>query len=312
MKFKYAKTVSIALFVVVAFFIPLGLYANWFKATIGDQERFVETFSPLAANPQIKDSVREATYVFIDSVDIQGALEETLPEALMPVSKLLAAGAKITLINLTDRLIDSEEFANAWQAVAAETQNQLLMVLTGDTTGFLKAEEDGLYITLDPIKKRLIERVSETPALGFVAFKLQDIELPKIEVLNSQQLRFVQLVWAINTHLSIYIWPILILMLIGAVYLYGNYFKAAIIAGFTIIAGSLLSLLSIELIKLRLQSGVSDGFYGRVIGEVFTQMTIFLRNSSITVFIVGLTVVIASLLGQFIYKRKLSKDEKVH
>jgi hypothetical protein len=312
MKFKYAKTVSIVLFTLVALFIPLGLYANWFKATIGDQQRFVEAFSPLAANPQIQDSVRDATYLYIDSIDIQGALEENLPEALMPVSKLLAAGAKITLINLTDRLIYSEEFANAWQAITAETQNQLLMVLTGDTTGFLKAEEDGLYITLDPIKKRLIERVSETPALGFVAFKLQDIELPKIEVLNSEQLKFLQLVWAINTHLSIYIWPILILILIAAVYLYGNYPKAATLAGLTIVAGSLLSIVSIELIKLRLQAGVSDGFYGRVIGEIFTQMTIFLRNSSLIVFAVGLTVVVASLLGQFIYNKKLRKNEKVH
>jgi hypothetical protein len=310
MKFKYAKVISVVLFVLVSFFIPLGLYANWFKVTIGDQERFVETFSPLAANPQIQDSVRDATYVFIDSVDIQGALEENLPEVLMPASKLLAAGAKITLINLADRLIYSDQFANACQAMAAATQKQLLMVLTGDTTGFLKAEEEGLYITLDPIKNKLIERVSETPALGFVAFKLKDVELPKIEVLNSQQLKFVQLVWTINTHLSVYIWPIIIIMLIFAVYAYGNYFRAATIAGFSIVVGSLLSLLSIELIKLRLQAGLSDGFYGKVIGEIFTQMTLFLRNSSFVVLAIGIAVVIISLVWQFIYNRKLRLNEE--
>jgi hypothetical protein len=310
MKFKYAKVISVVLFVLVSLFIPLGLYANWFKVTIGDQERFVETFSPLAANPQIQDSVRDATYVFIDSVDIQGALEENLPEVLMPASKLLAAGAKITLINLADRLIYSDQFANAWQAMAAATQKQLLMVLTGDTTGFLKAEEEGLYITLDPIKNKLIERVSETPALGFVAFKLKDVELPKIEVLNSQQLKFVQLVWTINTHLSVYIWPIIIIMLIFAVYAYGNYFRAATIAGFSIVVGSLLSLLSIELIKLRLQAGLSDGFYGKVIGEIFTQMTLFLRNSSFVVLAIGIAVVIISLVWQFIYNRKLRLNEE--
>jgi hypothetical protein len=310
MKFKYAKVISVVLFVLVSLFIPLGLYANWFKVTIGDQERFVETFSPLAANPQIQDSVRDATYVFIDSVDIQGALEENLPEVLMPASKLLAAGAKITLINLADRLIYSDQFANAWQAMAAATQKQLLMVLTGDTTGFLKAEEEGLYITLDPIKNKLIERVSETPALGFVAFKLKDVELPKIEVLNGQQLKFVQLVWTINTHLSVYIWPIIIIMLIFAVYAYGNYFRAATIAGFSIVVGSLLSLLSIELIKLRLQAGLSDGFYGKVIGEIFTQMTLFLRNSSFVVLAIGIAVVIISLVWQFIYNRKLRLNEE--
>jgi hypothetical protein len=308
MKFRFARIISLVLFVLVSLFIPLGLYANWFKVTIGDQERFVEIFSSVAANPQIQDSVRDALYVFIDSVDIQGALAENLPETLKPASNLLAIEAKKTLINLSDQLIYSEQFITAWQVMVAETQVQLLMALTGDSTGLFVTEEKGLFITLEPIKSRFIEQVSEIPALSLLAFELENVELPKIEVLNSQQLKFVQLVWNINTYLSIYIWPLVIIMLVFAIYAYGNYFKAVTIAGFTIVAGSLLSLLSIEFIRLHLQAGMSDGFYGGVISEIFAQMTIYLKNASLLVLAVGLAVIITSITWQFIYEKKLSSN----
>jgi hypothetical protein len=308
MKFKYSKVTSVFLLIVISLLIPLGLYSNWVRATIGDQERFVETFAPLSVNPEIQNALNDSINVFIDTLDIDAALEENLPPALAPISGLLAASAKITLRNLSERIIYSEQFVTVWTQLATTIQSELIKVLEGETDTYLRASDEGLFVTIEPLRERLVLRVSETRALSFLVERIEAVELPKIEVLNADQLNFIVFVWNTNNILSVYIWPAIVLIAIAAVYLSGSAWKGSFYAGLSIAAGSLITLLSIYFVNYRLQNQLAEGIYGKTLSEIFSQMTIYLKNSAYWTLAVGFTVSIISAAGGYLKVRRATSN----
>lgn len=311
MNTKYKRVISAVLLVVIALLIPVGLYTNWVKATISDQERFVATFAPLSTKPEIQNSLNASANAFIESLEIDSALEENLPPALAPISGLLAVSAKVALKNLSEQLIYSDQFEAIWNRLAVGIQSELIKVLEGETDTYLRASGEGLFITLEPLRERLIDRVSERKALSFLADRIAAVDLPKFEILNAQQLSFIVFVWDTNKILSVYIWPAIIFLALIAIYLNSSIWRGGIYTGVSVAFGAIITLLSIYLVNNRLQNQLAEGVYGQTLSEIFTQMTLYLKHSAYWSLFAGILISILFLIGGYLANRKGKAIESI-
>ena len=311
MKTKHKKIISIVLLVIITLLIPIGLYTNWVKTTISDQDRFVATFAPLSANPEIQNSLNASANTFIEALDIESALSENLPPALAPISGLLAVSTKVALKNLSEQLIYSEQFSEIWNRMAIGMQSELIKVLEGETDTFLRASDEGLFVTLEPLRERLIERVSEREALNFLVERIAAVELPKFEILNAQQLSFIVFVWDTNKILSVYIWPVIGILAVLAIYLQGSIWRGGIYAGSSVATGAIITLISIYLVNSRLQNQLAEGIYGQTLSEIFNQMTLYLKHSAYWALLVGFLIAILFLIGGYYKNRRATINEGI-
>lgn len=300
---KHLRIISTVLLALVTFLTPVALYTNWAAATVGDKEQFVETLGPLASNFEVQKSLSVALDDLIDSIDVERALEEFLPPALAPASGLLASGVKSGLNTLADRFIYSEQFGVVWTRIAEAFHTELIGVLEGEETGFVRDGDGGLFITIEPLREALLERLSDSPAFGLVAPRIENADLPTVQLMNDQQLRFMTFVWDTSTLVGVIIWPVIFLAGIGGVLLRGSLWRGGVYLGAAVVSGSAITLLSVVITRARLEDELAEGIFGRAIGEIFAHITGALQQSSYTAFWVGVTIMVAfggaALLAKF-------------
>jgi hypothetical protein len=297
---KNLRVISTILLFLIAFLTPVALYTNWASSTMGDRDKFVETFGELAANNEVQRALSSAVENLIDSVDVESAVEELLPPAFAPASGLIASGVKSGLANLGDRFIYSDQFSAAWTRVTEAFYTELIGALEGDGSGFVRDGDDGLFITVEPLREAVLERVADIPALSFVAPRIEDADLPKVQLMNEEQLRFVKFVWGTNKFVGVIIWPIIFLAAVGAALLRGSIWRGGMYVGISVIAGSLLTLMSVSLTQWRIQAQLAEGVFGRAISEIFDQLTVALQQSSYSALAVGITLLVIFGTGAYL------------
>jgi len=170
------RRILVALCIVLAAVLaPLAVVATWAHDFMSDTDRYVETVAPLADDPHIQDVViTRISNAITSRLDIEAVTQEAVdalasrglpPRAAASLSALLPAldnGVDGFINTQVRKLVESKEFAAAWETANREAHSQMVAVLTGKTGEAVEVKGNSVQLNLavliDTVKARLVER----------------------------------------------------------------------------------------------------------------------------------------------------------
>lgn len=173
---------AVALVIVGLILAPIAVVSAWARLQLVDTDRFVETFAPLADDPDVQALISDQVTTAIEErVDIPGLTKQVfdgirsldLPpraeDALGLLEAPAAQGLETLVGNAIDRIVTSDAFSEIWRASLVASHRQFTAAIQGDPDAALAIGDNGtLSIQLGPIIERVKERLTEQ-GIGFAS-----------------------------------------------------------------------------------------------------------------------------------------------
>jgi hypothetical protein len=294
---RWRRIIAATLLVIGVVLVPLSLSAVWVRNTLLNTDNYVATVAPLAQSPNIQQGVadRVTTALFAD-----GTVETKVEGALPKRAKILAApitGGLQTFTNTAAlKLVQSSQFQTLWENVNRRAHAAVVDVLTGG--GSRVSTKNGtvelkVKTIFDNVKKRL-------DAKGITVF--DSVQLPTkyqtVVLFQSKELEQVQGGVDLLQTMAWVLPFILLACFGGAIALSSNRRRTIMRAGIwvAVAVGFQLALLSVGR-NFYLDAITNAGLRRGSAGDVWDQLTTFLRQSGWTVIAVALVVAIAAWIA---------------
>lgn len=139
----FRKISAIVCVVVMAVMIPVSVLSVWAQGQLFNEQRFVQTFAPLVADPEVQLVITaEVSRVIIETADIdavagqafEGLAELGLSEQVVTALGLLqgpaAEGMRSLVYAGTERFVTSPAFASVWEVALEVSHAALLQAAT--------------------------------------------------------------------------------------------------------------------------------------------------------------------------------------
>lgn len=200
---SWARTVFAIVFIILgALLAPAAVVSIEARAQLTRSDTFVETFAPLANNPEVRRFVTDQTVSALEnSIDIPRmtaqALDGITPSATGPVASLartrvqamLIAGIRGLVHDTVSQFVNSDRFARAWSSTVRASHEQIMATLQGDPDAVAVVGREGsISIQLGPI----IERTSQLLASRGLPFAKHipaiDRSIPLVESSSAHNL----------------------------------------------------------------------------------------------------------------------------
>jgi len=197
---RWRTVVASVLIVIGCVLAPLSVLGFWARSQVTDTDRYVQTMAPLASHPDVQEAItNRITSAILANVDVPGLVKETadalagvgLPprvaDALRGLSGPAAAGAQSFVHDQVSRVVKSDAFATAWEAVNRIAHQQLVAILSGKSQGAVTVQGDKVTLDLSAfilaVKQQLIDAgftlAARIPALHLEYTILQSEDLKK-------------------------------------------------------------------------------------------------------------------------------------
>ncbi len=163
--------VSLLLVVLVSVLAIVAVVARYVRSELLDTDRYVETVSPLAENPDVQDAIAtQVTNEIFTRLDVEQVAEDALarltelgaPEVVTGLAVPLADQVESFTRQEVDKAVASDEFATLWDEANRRAHTQVVAVLTGETGDVVSVDEGTLSVDVGVIvarvKQRLIDR----------------------------------------------------------------------------------------------------------------------------------------------------------
>jgi hypothetical protein len=291
-------TVCLVLLAVVA---PLAVVATWAHDQVADTDRWVATVTPLADDPAVQNAVSERiTEEIVSRLDVKAITTEavdalaerglptTVATNLRALGTPLAQGVENFVSERVDRLVQSDEFADAWATANREAHTQMVAVLTGEQGNAVEVQGNAVQLNLaviiETVKARLVdagfELAARLPTVTATFTLVESADLAKAQ-------SGFRLLSALARAL-----PIVALLLLGAAVLAAVRRRRALMIGSLVVAGSML-LLGVALNGFRivyLDAVPSDRLPADAAGAIYDQVVWFIRLNLRALLVLFLTV----------------------
>jgi hypothetical protein len=190
--------VVVVCMILVALLAPLAIVATWAHDEIGDTDRYVQTVAPLAHDPAVQAAVSDKiTTALLEQLDVKAVTNQAIDAitsrsnrprlalSLQALSSPLVEGISNFVHTQVTRLVESDEFATAWEAANREAHAAMVAVLTGKGSNTVTVQDGtvslNLAVVIDAVKAKLVaagftlaERIPETTAT-FTLFQSADL-----------------------------------------------------------------------------------------------------------------------------------------
>ncbi|MFF2494468.1 hypothetical protein [Agromyces sp. NPDC058064] len=175
------RTVAAVLLVVIGLLLaPVAVVAGWARIELVDTDRFVQTFAPLAEDPEVQEFVADQVTAAIErEVDIpqltadlfDGIRALDLPPRAEAALGLLEApatqGLQSLVADVVNRLVASDAFADIWRTALQTSHTQFVAAMQGDPDAMLEIGGDGtLSVQIGPIIEAVKQRLADR-GVGF-------------------------------------------------------------------------------------------------------------------------------------------------
>jgi hypothetical protein len=301
------RTIIAALLIVVACVLaPLSVVSVWTRNLATNTDRYVETVTPLASNPDVQNAITNTItaqifrYLDVQTVVTQAAdaLDSRAPRAadgLRALSGPIANGVQGFARTQVANVVSSDAFARAWAEANRVAHQELVKALTGEGGGSLTVKDNTVSVNLaafiQTVKQQLV-------ANGFtLAGRIPEVNA-SFTIFESDQIQRVQNGFHLLDVLGVWL-PIIVLVLIAiGVYVAGSHRRALIGAGLGLAIGMLV--LAIGLAGFRtvyLGSVPPDLLPHDAAAALYDTLVRFLRTGLRTVAVLGLVVAAGAFLS---------------
>ncbi|TLS46837.1 hypothetical protein FE633_06910 [Streptomyces montanus] len=286
---------------------PLAVVAAWIDSEITDTDRYVETVAPLAKKPAVQNLVTDrVTDRVVDNIDtkkVTDALADALarngvPSAIVDQAEaldgVLKTGVTTVVHDVVNKVVTSDEFAQAWEIANRRAHAAVLNVLTGEGGSAVEAKGDAITLNIgtviDEVKHRLVDagfdKAADIPDVD------KSVVLVQVDKLNEAQdaARLLDIlgVWL----------PVLVVALVAlAVGAAPSHRRALMTAGIGV--GVMMVVLLVGLAVMRrvyLDSVPSAAQSEGAAAVIYDELVRFLKDSTVTMLVIAVFVVIAAYL----------------
>ena len=304
--------VAVLLIAIATILSPVAVVAGWTRLQLTSEQAFLDTFGPLANDPQVQQYVSDRVVSEINNaVDINAIASDLftaignldLPPRAKSAIQLLqepaVQGVNSLIQSTVDRFVQSDDFEAVWRQALVSAHSSL-QVIAGDTlqdpNRALAIDESGqISIQLAPIiaavKERLIARgltiAERIPAIDKSIVIAQTDAVPKIKA-----------AYATATVVGTWL-PILVLVLFAAGVLTARRRRRTLIVAALCLAGVMaISLAGVavghlvfvnSLAPATLSAGAADAIY--------QQALVFAQGTLVALLILGIVVAAIAWFG---------------
>jgi hypothetical protein len=248
---RWRTIVATTLIVVACLLAPLSVVSVWASQQISDTDRYVQTVSPLAQNPDVQaaitDEITNQIFTYIDvSALTRQAIDALSKQGLSPEVANQLQGLSIPLTTAIQdftrsevaKIVASPQFATAWDAANRAAHEQMVALLSGEQGGAITAQNDTVTINLGPF---IAQAKQQLIAQGFTVAENIPAVNKSFTMVQSGDVTKLQRGYRLLNKLGAWLpWVALALFAIG-VYVAKNH-RTAIIAGGLGVAASMLVL----------------------------------------------------------------------
>ena len=306
------------LIVIGAVLAPVALVASWSKVALTDTERFVATYAPLAADPQIQAYITDQALTVINQqIDIPSITADVIDgitdlgtgpratEALQLLKGPAASGVQSLLENGVTSFVESEAFANVWATALRVSHTQFVKAMGSDPQAALQVGDDGsIGIQLGPI----IEAVKSALLDRGISLANQIPEVDRtIVVAQSDALGSLRLAYSLAVTAGAWLPWIAILFLALGVLVARRRAIALIWAAIALALSMALSLAGFAVGNIALVSALSPAVLpSGVAGLLYETVAGDMRTTAIAVMVLAIVVALVGwLAGPFEVPRRL-------
>lgn len=167
---------AIALVLIGCLLAPVALISGWARLELVDTDRFVDTFAPIAADPEVQTYLSDEISTAINAqLDIEGLTSDLFagieqlelpPKATAALSLLegpAVSGIESLIGQTVTRFVESDAFAETWETALRFTHTNLIASMQGDPEAAIEIGGDGtlslqLGPVIDVVKQKLVDR----------------------------------------------------------------------------------------------------------------------------------------------------------
>jgi hypothetical protein len=302
----WRSVLATVLIVVATVLAPLCVVASWAHDQIGDTDRFLETVTPLASDPDVENAiadritreinnyidVREITSEALTALAGQSFVPSRAAGVLPSLSVPLSSAIENFVHERVDKVVKSETFRDAWVVAMKQAHTQMVAVLTGETSEAVDVSDGAVKINIASfvaaVKAILIddgfrfaERIPEVNA-SFTVFQADNLGVAQ---------KWFGWLDTLSRALPI----IALLMLFTAVMIARDRRKTLMVAGLSVAGSMVLLGLGLNIVRpIYLDAIPSDVLPSAAAASIYDQLVSFIRTSLRAVGIVFLAIGLAA------------------
>jgi hypothetical protein len=308
LRFRWRPVTAFVLVLFGCVLMPLSVVGVWARNQVTDTDRYVANVAPLAADPDVQNAIADRItsevfkYVDVSAITAQ-ALDVLVARGLPPatanqlkgLSGPLANGVRGFVRGKVGEVVASPAFQQAWVTANRVAHEQLVMALSGDTSGAVTVSEGTVSLDLAPF---VASAKQSLVSAGFsAAARIPDIH-PQFTLFASSDLARAQTAYRMLERLgTILPWVAIGLIVLG-VYVAGNHRRALVGAGLGVAASMLLLGVAIAIGRaIYIDRIPEDVLSTTTAATVFDTLVRFVRAGLRTVLVVGLVVAAAAFFS---------------
>jgi hypothetical protein len=295
---RWQRITSVVLLVVGFILVPLSAVAIWSHNQLTNTDRYVETVSPLAGNADVQHTVANVVVdAIFNNTDVLKRVEKALPKKAQFLGEPIANAARSYALEVTQKLLASDQFQELWDAANRRAHTQLVALLTDDpgkAPGSVSVKDGQVSLDLAKVVTKVQGKLVDA-GLTF----LENVKVPPVSttiaIINTEGLAEAQSYVSLLDTLA-WVLPVLgILALIGSALVVPRRRRATIRAAIVLVAACMLTLVLLAVARsLYLDAATTPKVSAGTASAVFDILVRNLRYGVITLGVVGIIIALVA------------------
>ena len=302
--FSWRTPVSIVLIVLGCILAPVAVIGSWASLEVSNTDRYVATVEPLIHDPAIQNYLTDQiTNQITSRLNVTGVVNQAADQlnskGLTRISSLLSGFAPQIASSVTSFIhstvhsaVSSSQFATIWVTVNRVTHQQLVKVLSGQSSTSITIRNGQITLDLGPF---ISAAKTDLIAKGFkLASQIPPVH-PTVVLFQANDLGKAQTLYRVIKAGRIVLIVLVLLLLAAGVWVARGHRRALIGAGLGLAASMLVLGIGLNIARgIYLSSVPASTFPSDAAAAAYDALVHFLRQTLRIVLIVGLVVAIGA------------------
>jgi len=275
----------------------LSLLAIWLRGTLLNTDRYVQTVTPIAANPAVQDTVAAKLENAIYSrIDFSALAQQVLPDRADVLGPAIERGVQSVISDRITQFTRSQRFQDLWVDANRRAHTRLVELLTEGRSNRLALDDETLYLDLSPVVDRVKAAVQQR-GLDRIAAAIPPTIDGRITLVQSSAFADARSGVKVLKATAI-ILPILgVLCLIGSVFLARDRRRGLLRAGIGVAIAMLLLIAALGVARSLYLDALDKGVLPHdAASSIFDTLVAFLRHGVRIVVVAALALALVSFI----------------
>lgn len=311
----FRRVTAAVLIILATILAPFAVGALWVQQTVMNQERFVSTVGPLAADPAVQDVVAtETTEAILEQLDTETRLKAALESANGPVASIIdnpvvlnaiSSGVTSAVTSGVSNFVHGDDFPQLWTTLSGEVQQGFAQLVNRDTANAALKLQDGQLVlntavAVDKVRADLVAR-----GVPFAS----ELSVPGRDVVIANTPNLQKLADALRIFMPIasWMWVVVLAMFALGVFLWRPRVRGVMWAGLGFLLAGGLTYLGLRYGEAA-ATRAAPSTYAEITGSVTSLLLRFLATALLAMVAIGVALLVGGYLGGGTRTGRLVRD----